>query len=228
MTAAERIVAEEQCSPATSALSDLRSVPAPGDSAADSPKLVSNEAIGQIETTYMDIEAESEEEAPVIMATLRGATAAPGNPLETPLVKTEQMAAQAAVVETVQMEEPAAVENPTKTVAAAAAADSETKVQAAFKPETEIAGIVGESELARIGERLGLLVCCDKSYGVKRWLGWDNCDGSGDNAEKMMCPPYLRGVDNLWHVLGDTYTRRCTRLPVVPRPVLSLAPRCIE
>lgn len=159
MPAAERSVVEEQHIRTASALSEPRSVAVPGGPTTDSPAVVPDDVTGPIGGESMKIAVESEEEAPLSRTPLVEASAAADDSLKTPFVKKELVAAQA-LDESPEVEELASVEivfneAAVETVDPASAVDEETPVQICSKPEKEVARIVMESEIARIGKRLG-------------------------------------------------------------------------
>lgn len=158
LPAAEGGVTEERHTPATRVLSELRPAAVPGGPATDSLATVPDDATGPTGSISMETAAEPEEGAPMRRAPRAEATAVAGDSLKTPFVEEEPVAAQE-VVKSVEVEEPAAVETAMNDVPAVSTVDAalavdEDKVQVGSNPETECAGIVWESELARIGERL--------------------------------------------------------------------------
>lgn len=154
----EGVAVEEQRTPAASALSELWCAAIPEGPASDSPAIVPDGATDPIGSASVEIAAESQEEAPMLRTPLVGATAAAGDSLETPFVEEDSVAAQAVAESVVEVEEPASVEVAmndvtAETVDPALADDEEATVRVRFNPEIEVARIVRESEIARIGER---------------------------------------------------------------------------
>ena len=144
---------------AASALSEPRSVAISGGSDTESPPIVPDDATGPIGDVSMEIAAKSEEETPMSRTPLLEPAAAADDSLQTSFVKEELMAVQV-VGEMAEVEELALVEMvpnevAVETVGPALAVDEEATVQACSKPKKEVARNIGESEIARIGERLG-------------------------------------------------------------------------